>query len=52
MIPIDELRNILTRLGERMPRRDLEELMARADSHGDGLIRYKGIFKHKYFNVN
>lgn len=42
MIPIDELRNILTRLGERMARKDLEELMARADSHGDGLIRYKG----------
>ncbi|XP_023328146.1 uncharacterized protein LOC111701199, partial [Eurytemora carolleeae] len=45
MIPIDELRNILTRLGERMPRKDLEELMARADSHGDGLIRYKDFSK-------
>ena len=41
-IPVQEMREILQSLGDKMTDRELDEMMAAADSNQDGYINYEG----------
>jgi len=45
-ISVEELRNIMLSLGERMGENELEEMVGEADKDRDGLINYEGIKIH------
>ena len=40
-ISVEELRHIMQSLGEKMTDKDLDEMIAEADSDKDGLINYQ-----------
>ena len=39
---MEELRNIMQNLGEKMSDKELDEMIVEADSDRDGLINYQG----------
>jgi len=41
-LSVDELRNVMLSLGERMGEHELEEMIGEADKDRDGLINYEG----------
>ena len=41
-IPVNEMRDILQSLGDKMTDQELDEMMAAADSDHDGFINYEG----------
>lgn len=41
-IPVNEMREILQSLGDKMTDQELDEMMAAADSDKDGFINYEG----------
>ena len=41
-IPVNEMRDILQSLGDKMTDQELDEMMAAADSDQDGFINYEG----------
>ena len=41
-IPVNEMRNILQSLGDKMTDQELDEMMVAADSDHDGFINYEG----------
>ena len=42
-IPVNEMRDILQSLGDKMTDQELDEMMAAADSDHDGFINYEGM---------
>lgn len=42
LISSEELRNAMINLGEKMTEEEADEMVAAADSNGDGFIDYKG----------
>ena len=44
-IPVQEMRQILQSLGDKMTDQELDEMMAAADSDHDGFINYEGSVK-------
>ena len=46
-IPVQEMRQILQSLGDKMTDQELDEMMETADSDHDGFINYEGNFIHK-----
>ena len=42
-IPVNEMRNILQSLGDKMTEHELDEMMVAADSDQDGFINYEGL---------
>ena len=59
-IPVNEMRNILQSLGDKMTEHELDEMMVAADSDQDGFINYEGLYLctiylcpgHDIFNTN
>ena len=45
-IPVNEMRNILQSLGDKMTEHELDEMMVAADSDQDGFINYEGLYVH------
>ena len=43
-IPVNEMRNILQSLGDKMTEHELDEMMVAADSDQDGFINYEGLY--------
>ena len=41
-INAQELRQVMTNLGEHLTEKELEDMMKEADTDGDGLINYNG----------
>ena len=46
-IPVEEMRDILKSLGEKMSDKELDEMMAAADSDRNGFINYEGRIFYK-----
>ena len=41
LISRDELRDVMTQLGEKMSEDDIDEMIEDADKNGDGMINYE-----------
>ena len=47
-INAQELRQVMTSLGEHLTEKELEDMMKEADTDGDGLINYNGQFGRRF----
>lgn len=46
----EELQNVLTKMGEKLTDKEVDEMMKKADKNGDGKIDYDG--KHFFCEIN
>ena len=47
-ISADELRHVMTNLGEKLTDDEVDEMIREADLNGDGEINYEGIYNFVY----
>lgn len=46
-ISSEELRHVMTKMGEKLSEEEVDEMIKEADVNGDGMVNYEGI----YFNL-
>lgn len=46
MISSNELRHVMTSLGERLSEEEVDDMIKEADLDGDGMVNYEGKQKH------